>query len=644
MTPRSITVVASEVLGRPGTGGAGTADSLLAVGLARSGHRVNLVVASGREMGELSPDWARIYASADVEVRKLHRQPRVAPTYLAPAFEIFRALCDRPSDVVIVNDWRGLGYFAMRARQLGRALTETAFIVHCHGPARWLAESARKVPDTLGRFGEEVAERASVELADAVVSPSEWLLHWMRDRGWPVPASARVIQYVTESAVLGESPLPVPTGSAVRRVVLFGPLREGKGIRIFLQSINALEPELLDGIDLVFLGPESARWTGDTIHRSLSPWVRERVAAVCLETDLTRTAALQELRRPGTLAVMPSLLDNSPNTVLECLEYGIPFLAAWTGGIPELIAASDRQRVLFKPTVDGLATALRHALKSPAGIARAHPARELRESLEDWCELVQMVAPRRPSAARTTTRVTLVATGEASARRAERLAGRTRAAEVEVVPAESRQEGLTRATSDWIVFLDDEDTPDDEMLDVLVAAQAASAADAVTAAVRSAEDPDGLHLFLGDPGSLGLVENQYGVVGLIRRALLDAQSPPEGAVDPDWLLLARLALAGARIVSVPEALSTHTGRPGQIGDLPGEGLAVLVAFEDAPAGDLVGLPQLAATLAASFARLQNSKPGSVVSKERLVKRSLSVLRAEGIAGLSRRAKRQFVDG
>jgi len=140
------------------------------------------------------------------------------------------------------------------------------------------------------------------------------------------------------------------------------------------------------------------------------------------------------------------------------------------------------------------------------------------------------------------------------------------------------------------------------------------------------------------------VENQYGVVGLIRRALLDAQSPPEGAVDPDWLLLARLALAGARIVSVPEALSTHTGRPGQIGDLPGEGLAVLVAFEDAPAGDLVGLPQLAATLAASFARLQNSKPGSVVSKERLVKRSLSVLRAEGIAGLSRRAKRQFVDG
>ena len=38
--------------------------------------------------------------------------------------------------------------------------------------------------------------------------------------------------------------------------------------------------------------------------------------------------------------MIPSLLDNSPNVVYECLEDGIPFLASDTGGIGELVAAS----------------------------------------------------------------------------------------------------------------------------------------------------------------------------------------------------------------------------------------------------------------------------------------------------------------
>src|SRR5205085_5065447 len=66
---RRIAVVASELLGRPGTGGAGTADSLLAVALARHGYSVDLIVASGREIGELNSEWSAIYDSAGVRIR-----------------------------------------------------------------------------------------------------------------------------------------------------------------------------------------------------------------------------------------------------------------------------------------------------------------------------------------------------------------------------------------------------------------------------------------------------------------------------------------------------------------------------------------------------------------------------------------------
>jgi glycosyltransferase involved in cell wall biosynthesis len=594
--------VASELLGRAGTGGAGTADSLLAVALARHGHSVRLLIASGRETGALSPEWMHRYDAAGVEIRVLERMAGVSPPFLAPTLEVFHALRDDPPEVVIVNDWRGLGFAALQARQTGLALTDTAFVIHCHGPGRVLTEFAQKVPDTLDRFGEDVTERASVELADAVVSPTAWLLGWMRDHRWPVPESAQVIQYVRQSAALDEIPEPARSGERIRRLAFFGQLREGKGIRIFLAALEELDPRIVDDLELVFLGSARGRWTSDNVVAALAPRVEERLTGVRFETTLDRESALAELRVPGTLAVMPSLLDNAPNTVSECIEQGIPFVSTNVGGIPELVAKEDRAGVLCEPTAAALAAALTSALTSPAGPSPARPAREAQESVTAWLDVVGAVVPTPRRAGRVPTRVAVVARGEASARRAHELAETTRSAEVEVVVAESRREGFDRTAAEWIVFLDEDDDPSDGLLDTLVAAQAASGADVITVAVRPADSPGDIRLFLGDPGSLGLLENHYGVLAFLRSAVVAAQPMHEEAADPDWPLLARIALAGGRIVSLPEALSVHSGGRGRVGDVPGEGLAVLEAFEAHSGRELHDLPQLAATLGAALAR------------------------------------------
>jgi glycosyltransferase involved in cell wall biosynthesis len=604
VSQRRITIVASELLGRAGTGGAGTADSLLGIALARHGHSVRLLIASGREIGTLSPWWMRRYDEANVEIRLLDRIERVRPSYLAPALEVFHALREDPPEVAIVNDWRGLGFLAQRARQTGVALVNTAFVVHCHSPGRVLTEFAQKVPDTLDRFGEHVMERVSIELADAVVSPSSWLLGWMRAHGWPVPHPASVIPYIRQSAALDETPERAPAGVRVRRLAFFGQLREGKGIRLFVETLAALPPDLLDGIEVVFLGTGRGRWASDRIAEALPPSVRDPR----FETNLDREAALAELRVPGTLAVMPSLLDNSPNTVSECIEHGIPFISTEVGGIPEQVAEEDRARVLSRPTVSDLASALSTGLTSPTGVAPARPAREARESVDAWVDLVDAIVPASGRAARPATRIAVVARGDESLVRAQRLADSTRTAEVEVVVDDSRRSGLERTAADWVVFLDDDDRPDDELLDTCVSAQAASDADAVTVAVRPADDPNAVQLFLGDPGALGLVENLYGVLGLLRREVVAAQPMAEGPVDPDWALLARVALAGGRIVSLPDPLAGHAGRPGRAGDVPGEGLAVLQAFEERPVGDVDDLPQFAATLGAALAARPSTSP------------------------------------
>jgi glycosyltransferase involved in cell wall biosynthesis len=535
MRSRRVAVVATEVLGLQGAGGPATADSLLALALARHGHSVELVVAPGRDLTRLGPQWRSRYADAGVEVRPLSETTAVIPSFLAPPWHVHEALRSRPPDVVVADDWRALSYAALRSRQLGRSCEDTAFVLYCHGPARVFAEAARKVPDALPRFGEEVAQRACLELADAAVSPSEWLLGWLQEHQWRVPDSARVIQNLWQSTALDEAPAVAASGSPIRRLAFFGQVRDGKGARLFIDSLRGLDPERLDDVEVLFLG-HSRTWTEALLRREVGRPIR-------FEPALDRAAALEELSRPGTLAVMPSLLENSPYAVAECIEHAIPFIATRVGGTPELVAPEDRDAVLCDPTADGLAAALADALTTPPRPAR--PARAPQDSLAAWLDLIANVEPR-----------------ERPGRSAE-------------------------TPTEWTLFGADDVRPDDGLLHALAAAQAVSGADVVTAGVREGR---AVRLFLGDPGPLGLIENHYGVVGLARGSAVTAESP--------WALCARLAAAGGEIVSIPEALATRVS----VREEPGDRLAVLQAFEHGDGRALAQLPQLAATLAAALAR------------------------------------------
>jgi hypothetical protein len=94
--------------------------------------------------------------------------------------------------------------------------------------------------------------------------------------------------------------------------------------------------------------------------------------------------------------------------------------------------------------------------------------------------------------------------------------------------------------------------------------------------------------------------------------------------DSDWPLFARLALSGARIVSIPEPLAGHGAEPGRVEDVPGDGLVVLEAFEKA--GRLDDLPQLAATLAAAYARASLQRQNSTTAPQGRWRRALERVR------------------
>jgi hypothetical protein len=333
------------------------------------------------------------------------------------------------------------------------------------------------------------------------------------------------------------------------------------------------------------------------------------------------------------LAVIPSLGDNSPNTVYECLEQRIPFIASDVGGIPELIAPEDRGRVLFEPTTEGVAEALRRALSDDHRLQPARAAFDGSQSLAEWAKVIEMQPAARPRESASKTRVDVVLvrrTSRGAPARCREALDRQSFSEFSVIEVagtsveQARVEGLRAGTAPYVVFLDEEDIPDSELLTMLVRAQAASGADVVTCAVRLGEEngSETLHFFAGQPGGLGALSNDYGTVALLRRAVLDRVKTARAAqTDPDWPLLAGLAAAGAHIVSVPIPLVTRRSRPGSVEQSPGDALLVLERLEQSAPDQL----RLIGRLATGLATLPISRPAPT-SRQRVVQMARGVLR------------------
>jgi glycosyltransferase involved in cell wall biosynthesis len=606
---RRVTLVTNELRGLQPVGGMGTATTFLALALARQGHAVEFLLA-WQSAESIDAYWASVYARAGIRIRSAAPGEEAANSW---HFSVMRnvelALRTDPPDVVVVHDLDAPAYSALRLRQAAVALEDSLFVVFCHGTKQWISDTSGRVgaKDVTTLLSVSGLERASVELADVVVSPSAYLVEWMRQEGWRLPATTMVIPYLTRSGATGEAPPPAVRArgdGGVRRLTFFGRFEEKKGLPSFVRALNTLEPDLLAGLEVEFLGKATATWSRDRIAELIERRTKRALRRVSFETELDQPEALARLREPGTLAVMPSRGDNSPNTVYECLEHGIAFIAGAEGGIPELIAAEDRSRVLFDPSVEGIERALRRMLAADADLRPARPAFDAAVSNERWADVTAMrPGPRAKTGdGRAGVDVVVVRTRRQDSPSACIGAlERQRFGDFEVVVAEgasveeARAAGVRRGSAPFVVFLDDEDVPESDLLETLVRAQQATGADIVSCGLRLVRD-DGsssLHFFSGEPGGLGALANDYGNVALFRRSLLDNLSAGRAAEgDADWPLLARLSLAGARIVSVPLPLVERRASPGSVETHPGDGLLVVEQLErrlPEPAGSMARL-------------------------------------------------------
>lgn len=293
----------------------------------------------------------------------------------------------------------------MLAKYEGLALQNSTIVVGLHGAQiEWASMMNKHYPNDEFDLQLGVMERRSAEMADVVVSPSEYMLEYVRKRGWHLPQHSLVIPNIV-SAAPAPSSSDQPSSLApppITELVFFGRLEERKGTRLFVEALELLlvanstfGNQSIDTIS--FVGKDSFDTGANIDSSSLISEALSYLQTVSAHSfrfqflhDYERNEAIDYLRNQSRLIVLPALADNSPSTVLECISNAVRFIASTSGGIAELVHQGDHELVLFEPRASTFAAKLSSVLKSNQ-ILSPRPAVATSTAPLDWIRLHEWI-------------------------------------------------------------------------------------------------------------------------------------------------------------------------------------------------------------------------------------------------------------
>ena len=348
-------------------GGAELVVAYLAEGLAARGHRATVVSTCGPEM---EPYPAEIRNGVEVlrffprntywsfaregHGRISHALWHVRDAWNRDAARRFRAiLASARPDIVHTHVIDGFSASIWRrARRHGVPVMHTAHDYHLICPRAFLLTRDWKIcvrPALPCRAYRAWHLHTALDV-DLFVSPSQFLLDKHREAGLVVPRSA-----VVRNGIPQPPPRPprVTDADAGARFLLLCRLTEEKGVRVVLEAVRRLPPDVRFALTIAGRGP------------------LEPVARAAAEADprirfagFVQGEAKHALLAQADHLLIPSLwYENAPVAVVEAAAYGLGVVGSRVGGIPELVT-EGATGLLFEPgNSAGLAAIMHHLAK-----------------------------------------------------------------------------------------------------------------------------------------------------------------------------------------------------------------------------------------------------------------------------------------
>lgn len=607
-TARRHCIVTPDFIGPIKNGGIGTACYHLARFLRQEkGHHVSVLFTGPVEEGT-PKHWRTHYAdNHGLVFYTLDDCPQLSKvphhnlfTYQARSFRIDRWLRTQSFDAIHFQDWQANGFVPVQAKRQGLAYEDSLLTCTIHSPQQWINEGAHCFPsEVIEDILQNYNERYAACHADVAVFPSRHMLDWTKRNLWNVRRPLVVPNLWTSES----SPNSSDARQPVTELCFFGRWETRKGLEVFTAALARLRDRLgCRAMPLVsFLGKPGQAAGGPARAHLDATAARLGIDFILIDNLDSNNALDYMASRPGCIAVVPSLCDNLPYAVIECLQRKIPILASARGGIPELVSSPEH---LFEPEPASLAGALAHSINE--GIAPAISAYSPEEAAQKWHCLAEEPPP--PSAKRrevgpqdVTVCIAHYNHGDFLPEALESISLQTtQGFHVVVVDdgsndpqsvkvfeemqqkwtsnttwrfvrtansgvGSARNNAVQHSTTPFVVFLDADNVAAPRMIEVMVAAMANSGADCLTCYMEgfstdSQNRKKLIYRYLptGACVEAGAIINIFGDANCIidKEAFMKVGgfSPNRSASFEDWELFARLCLSGKTLDVIPAFL------------------------------------------------------------------------------------------
>jgi glycosyltransferase involved in cell wall biosynthesis/2-polyprenyl-3-methyl-5-hydroxy-6-metoxy-1,4-benzoquinol methylase len=241
-------------------------------------------------------------------------------------------------------DFQGYGCRLAQAKRADLFPQWVEVVAHCQGVTHYL-ENANQAWLGAAYLGTAEREKISIENADTVVFPTEFLRKLYRESGIEV-ADDRIVQL--RNPYLAPAADIVPT-EAADTIVFYGERSAMNGYELFLGAFaqDAESLRTLGVTRIVVIGHGAPPSEGDAARLDAL-----RASFDIVELTPGRTAAVEQLRSLAhrAICVMPYLGGNHPYALLETSFAGMLPLMVRAGGVPELYPEPFGATLLADPT------------------------------------------------------------------------------------------------------------------------------------------------------------------------------------------------------------------------------------------------------------------------------------------------------
>lgn len=344
----------------------------LARQLVDAGHEVTVVLDQSRAGGAGFRNWTEQVANTlDPRVTKMVLPTPVVPHRRGPfgqslttPYRAYEWLKNQSFDVVHAPDRGGALFYCVAAKELNLKFQETHFCVTATAPVLWTCTANAEPVAGLEWLACTFIERRCVELADTVISPSHYLLRWMLDHGYEVPAQSYVHPWLPREGAIPDA----PRSAEVTEIVFVGALEPRKGLPQFVDAIVRLLGNEVRPARVVFAGAVNRKFP---VRRFIKEKLEKLGVEWTLRTDLDNETAVEYVASGSRLAVVASQADNAPWAVQELVRRGLPLLVSSAEGLVEQIHPADREAVVFSLYPGELADRMAVVLGQGAVIPRS---------------------------------------------------------------------------------------------------------------------------------------------------------------------------------------------------------------------------------------------------------------------------------